>query len=128
MTTKTHTPTDLRAARHGMETILADAAMTIWEDIAASIEEHGPQQTIDFLKGHVAPHFRHHRISSRSTSIIDNLLDDMKFGIYTGAIFVIEEETRLVEKFTPADAEGEDIAAQVAKEVRSAGRRASANM
>lgn len=128
MTTKTHTKIDLHAARKAIEDILTDAALTQWEEIADSIEEHGPHETIEFLKGHVAPHFRHHRISSRSTSLISNLLDDMKFGIYTGAIFVIEEETRLVEKFTPADAEGEDIAAEVAKAVRSAGRRAAANI
>ena len=123
MTTATDTKIDLHTARKAIESVIADAALTQWEEIAQSVEEHGPEMTIDFLKGYVAPHFRHHRITSRSTSMVSNLLDDMKFGIYTGAIFVIEEEMRLLAKF-----EEENIVVGVAKAVRSAGRRAAANI
>lgn len=127
MNTKTATKIDLHSARGAVENVLAEAALTVWEDIAASIEEHGEEQTATYLEGHLAPHFRTQRLSSRSTSTISNLLDDMKFGIYTAAFFVIREE---IKANMPRwqDAGIAEVTADIAKEVRRAGRHYAANI
>jgi uncharacterized protein (DUF2164 family) len=126
MTTATETKTtDLHTARTEIEAVLSAAATYQWEEIAASIEEHGAEATMDFLKGYLAPHYATQRLSSRSTSMISNLLDDMKYGIYTSAYFTIQQEIAFLAPTSPT---ADDMFVQVAKEVRRVGRHYAANI
>jgi len=124
--TKTENTINLYDAKQVLEKTFADAARTIWNEIADAVEEHGPHQTIEYLQAHTRTDFMVHRVTSRSTSTISNMLDDMKCKIYTAAIFAITQEAAAAEK--DADAEGEEIAETVAKHIRAEGRRYAANI
>lgn len=126
MTKNTDNTINLYDARKVLEATFADAARGIWNEIADAVEEHGPHQTIEFLQADTRTAHLVHRVTSRSTSTISNILDDMKFKIYVAAVFAITEEAAAAEK--DADAEGEEIAETVAKHVRAAGRRYAANI
>jgi len=124
--TKTENTINLYDAKQVLEKTFADAARTIWNEIADAVEEHGPHQTIEYLQAHTRTDFMVHRVTSRSTSTISNILDDMKFKIYIAAAFAIREEAAAEEE--NGDAEGEEIAEAVAKHIRAEGRRYAANI
>jgi len=124
--TKTENTINLYDAKQVLEKTFADAARTIWNEIADAVEEHGPHQTIEYLQAHTRTDFMVHRVTSRSTSTISNILDDMKFKIYIAAAFAIREEAAAEEQ--NGDAEGEEIAEAVAKHIRAEGCRYAANI
>ena len=95
MTTATETATmDLYTARKEIEAVIKSAAAQIWTEIFECLHEKGIDATQDLLSRRLETNASCDRLTSRSTSMISNLMDDVQHSVISSAYFALVKAIR----------------------------------
>jgi hypothetical protein len=103
--TATEIRLDSYAARDAIETIMRDRAAQIWTEIVEYADENGYAVTHSMLKEQASRAAGSRRFTSRSTSVVSNMLEDLQESVIAAAYFALE---RGFDYFNEAIAEGVD--------------------
>lgn len=82
------TTTENFNARREIENAIRQEARRLWDDIIHVAETKGVEQIAELLACEI-PSIGRKRVTSRSTSVVSNLLDDLKDGIIINAYTVL---------------------------------------
>ena len=88
--TATEIRLDSYAARDAIEQIMRDRAAQIWTEITEYADANGYEQTHTLLKEQASRAAGSRRFTSRSTSVISNMLEDLQESVIGAAFFALE--------------------------------------